>query len=320
MKCEYVQPHIEAYAIGALSFEETATLKKHVDSCQACRTLLERYDTTLESLALEAGSFNSIFEPLEGHKDRFKDRLQARKQLRPGSKTTDELSEEAPPVPQRPKPRKRGVPVWGWLGGVSAVFFMISLITGIWALSLQTELNNLRNQNTVLAQQIGVSDQQKRELETLKQQNQQILNEKLEISQKYEALSQDTTQLRRETVSLQNTMLLLSNPLVTTHETVSSSMRLKVVMAPDERRVAILTHSFPKLNTGEIYYIWLHKGDNPIPIGELDLIALPEPLVAEALLIAPETMANYNGFSVTIQTKGTTIPNQRGREIMRDTL
>jgi hypothetical protein len=324
MKCEEVQPQIEAYAIGALSLEEITNIKKHIDTCPSCRVLLERYDTTLESLALEAGSFNTIFEPLEGHKERFIERLQDRKQLRPGSKTVEELS-DAPvlKVPSRPKKRARGGRLnWklGVISGAAVFFFILTLLTGIWGLSLQGEIGTLRAQNTALAAQAKLSDQQKQDIAALRQQNQQLLGEKLEISQKFDNLSQDTEQVRRQVSTMQNTILLLSNPQVTTHDTVRESLRLKVVMAPDERRVALLTHSFPPLNTGESYFVWLHKGDNVVPVGELDLIALPEPALAEALVVAPEPMAVYTGISVTVQAKGTTVPTQRGREILRDSL
>jgi FtsZ-binding cell division protein ZapB len=325
MKCEEGQPQIEAYAMGALSLEEMTNLKKHIDTCPACSALLERYDATIESLALEAGSFGSIFEPLEGHKERFIERLQERKQLRPGSKSVEELADEpAPKVPSRSAPKKKSR-AGGWLrgntgiiSGIAALCFILTFVTGIWALSLQGELSALRSNTS--ATQTALVNNQKQEIDTLKQQNQQLLTEKQTVAQKLEALSQDSEQVRKQVVSMQNTMLLLSNPQVTTHETIKDSLRLKVVMAPDERKVALLTHSFPTLNAGESYFVWLHKGDNIVPVGEMDLIILPEPAIAEALVIAPEPMVNYTGISVTIQTKGTTVPTQRGREILRDTL
>lgn len=319
MKCKQVEPEIEAYAIGALPLEEMQAIKDHLENCASCAALLREYNLTVESLALEAGL---DFEPLEGHTARFQAKLSQRTQLRPGSANVEELTHR-PKLPNSSQPSARQ----GWWGRFAPAGLALTLVLllglGLWSLSLQSQLEQERNQNRAVAAQLSLNLNQVKEL------NEQLSNEKDRLVSQATVLNGENGSLKQQVSQLrvaeeadkvaQNVSLLLTRPGATTRTATNDKFGVTVLMAPQERDVALFAHSWPELKPGEVYHVWLyHTTGQLISGGSLKLTPLPAQNLAEAIIGVPEPMANYTTLFVTIEKPGAQQPN--GLEIVRDKL
>ncbi len=333
MKCQEVAPEIEIYAIGALAEEEMSAVENHLKTCSGCRALLERYEATLESLALEASATGSLFEPPPGHKERFLNKLSQRPQLRPGSKSAEELAEEArtrpAPAPVRPTKSRRGNR-WGGLGRLAPAAFgvvvALVLALGLWTLNLQMQLDQQQVQNRTLVAQL---DQQRLDVNGLKQLNEQLSTQKNELVTQVSAISGERETLKQQVSQLndvseqarvsQNVSLLLTKPGATTRTATTSTAGVTVLMAPDEKNVALFAHSWPSLKEGQEYHVWLyHTTGTLVSGGTLKLLPLPSPNISEGFISVPEPMTNYTTLFITIERPGVQTPS--GPELIRDAL
>jgi anti-sigma-K factor RskA len=330
MKCQEVAPDIEAYVIGALSQEEMSAIENHLEQCASCRALVEQYKLTLESLALEASRDSLEFEPIPGHKERFLARLEQRPQLRPGSKSAEELNEAvkaARPQPQNSRQTRTG----GWWGrfAPAALGLMLLLVIGLgfWTFNLSGQLDQQQIQNRALASQLA---QQNLDVNKIKQLNEQLLEQNEALNRQVSTVSSERDNFKQQVGQLiaageqvkvsQNISLLLTKPGATTRTALSENQSgVTVLMAPNEKDVALFAHSWPKLQEGQEYRVWLyHTTGALISGGSLKLLPLPDQNLAEALINVPEPMSNYTTLFITIEKPGVQTPT--GPEIVRDKL
>lgn len=349
MKCQEVFPEVEAFALGALSEEEMSAIQEHLNSCKACRALVEHYNLTLQSLSLEAASM--VVEPLVGHHERFRDRLRQRPQLRPGSATAEDLAETRRAKKSSLRRSLLPRPIPGWRGRLVAVTIgLLSLLVvglGLGTLGLQSQLGQREIQAQSLATQLN---QQQLAQTALAQQNQNLTDllksQSLSVTElkqltagleaqrngldsQVEALVAERDGMKQQIGQLteatekaklfQQVSLLLTRPGATTRTATSDKVGITVLMSPTEREVALFAHSWPELKEGQEYRVWLyHTTGSLVAASSLKLMALPGQSLAEAIVNVPEPMSNYTSLFVTIEKPGVQTPS--GPEIVRDKL
>jgi hypothetical protein len=321
MNCNEVTSELEAYALDALPPETMRDIKKHMESCSACRKALAQYDYITEGLALESAFSGVLVELPEGHRERFLSKLSERPQLRPGSLSARELVEER--LPKTPEVRPKKLRRTGWWGVLAPAGFALSLFMllglGLFTLDLQTRLERQQEQNRAIAARL---ERQDLDLENIRKLNEQMVSQVEALSGERDSLKQEVSALQDSTARLQTfqqVSLLLSKPGATTRTAINNRAGITVLMAPAEKGLALFAHSWPGLKEGEEYHLWLnHTTGALISGGSLKLLPLPGQDISQTFLSAPETMDNYTSLFITIEKAGVNTPN--GPEIVRDKL
>lgn len=357
MKCEQVEPEIEAYILGALGTEELNGINEHLKSCAKCRAAVEKYNATMENLALEAGAEMNWLEPPAGHTERFRAKLSQRPQLRPTAENSDDLREanrvRRPAPPPTPPVRRRWN--WGWaLRPVAAFLLLTVLAMGVWLVNLQNELSQQQAQYQSLATRVAQRDL---DVDTIRQLNNQLVkdgqalttqiatltnesdglqrqinavtNERDGLRQQINTVANERDGLRQQISQLnganeranlaQSISLLLTRPGATTRSATDKQVVLTVLMVPDERTVALIAQSWPSLPEGQEYRVWLnHTTGKLISAGSVKLLPLSNQSLAQAIINVPEPMSNYTTLWITIEKPDAQAPT--GPEIIRDKL
>ncbi len=328
LNCEEVTPDIEAYALGALPDEEMDAIKEHLAACPACRNLLESYNLTIESLALEAGRLDDAFEPPAGHTARFRARLEQRPQLRLNSSTAEELAEKSlKSRRQEVRSPRRMQPWWkraAWGGLTLTAALVVGL--GLWVSNLQSQLDRQNSQVQAINSQISAVAQERDSLKGqvggLQQERDGLKGQVGTLADERDGLKGQVGQLLaryKDAQQSQYVSLLLTKPGATTRSAGNPQLGLTVLMAPAEKDVALVTYSWPSLQEGQEYHLWLyHTSGQVVSGGVVKLRPLPEGNLAEALLTVPDSMANYTTLFITVEKPGVQSPT--GPELIRDKL
>lgn len=125
--CEEARELLDAYALGALEAEETAFIEAHVEDCLSCRSALTD--------ARQAASLLALSVPIRRSSSALRQRVM------------EQVEREA-----HAKGVRNRIPSLGMrlLPLAAAVFLAIAVGVSVWAVVLQTQLGDLREENRYL--------------------------------------------------------------------------------------------------------------------------------------------------------------------------
>ena len=336
MHCQEFE--IEAYAIGALDVEEMNEIEQHLKSCEQCRAALERYQETLAQLSLEVAMSIPEFEAPVDHKARFMQKLEQRPQLRLGSISPQALIAEpssvlptvSPAVAKLSKIKKnisrlafsklqlKPAPLL-----TLSLLLMLVMIVGLvgWTSHLNEELTQQKAQAANLTTQLNAQSSLDSQLHKQLQQSQtQLSQQQAELT----TLRNQISTAQNQNQVFQNISLLLNEHGATTRHAQSSNNQaaLNILMAPQDTHLTLFASSFPQLQSGEVYQLWLYKGTQFVRGPTFSVISLNLPDGTAAITLeAPEPMASYTALLITIEPANTPSPAPSpDNEVIRDNL
>lgn len=140
MAHEHPDDLIAAYALDALPDDERAKVDAHLATCAECRQKVRELTEVAEVLALAAPE-----EPRASSD--LRSRILQRAAITPQHPGEDAVRD--PGAGHWPLPRQRVSQLAGWL--VAAAFLVLTLILGVWNLSLQAQLHELQSRPVLQA-------------------------------------------------------------------------------------------------------------------------------------------------------------------------
>ncbi len=274
MDCEGVRENIDAWALGALDVDEAREFERHMATCDACDPLAQDARAAAASLALGVS-------------------LQAAS----ASLKAKVLAGAAVLADGRPQ-RQRGLRLWP-VAAAAAITLGAGLVA--WGAYLQIEVNDLRDENTLV--EAGATEQ----------------------AEKYATASTQLVQMSEE-----RRQDLLASDAVT--EIVSQDDVVRLAMsgteaAPDAtgryvwsrtaQMGALVARALPPLPEGKRYCMWLVYENDWIVGGRFDVDEDGNGrLIVRDLAIDPGETGPIEGFAVSVEPAGD-VTKHTGETVLR---
>jgi anti-sigma factor RsiW len=237
---ENIEDQLEAYALGILDPAETAAMEAHLQTCARCQAELPALRRTVAAFALLADT-PEVPVPAD-HAARFAQKLTA--------------THPAPAPSPAPAPVV-ALAAGGWLDGLrawlgggragwaaSGVLALLLVVTGLWALDLQGQVQTAR------------SEQARLQLELT-----QARAEQATLQQQVSTLQAQNTTLQQEraaALAVLGAANVVGRPLTGTEALPGATAT--VWIDPATNRAVLITRNLPPPPTGKTYEFWLIAG------------------------------------------------------------
>jgi hypothetical protein len=272
---------IPAYALGALDAEEAARLEAHLAGCATCQAELAEFQTVASALAFSvapapepAGHLErfqhklAVAEPLAeppGHQERFLNKLNAQAAPVEDAPAPDRAARPRLPAPPQRTP-VAARPWWqalnplaGW--ALAGALALLLILAGLWGFDGQRRATEAAQQAQATATQAAATSAQR------------------------DALAR-----------------LLANPaaqsVVLTGQVAGQTVQARLVADPATGQAVLVADHLPPVTAGQVYELWLIKGQTPVPV---DVVA-PDARGGGLLVFQiPGAWSTYNVAALTVE-------------------
>ncbi len=248
MDCEPVRDDIEAYTLGALDAASTRRLESHLRGCGACRDLVRAYSLTSHEIALSV--------PIVKAPPRLKERV------------LGSVGAFRPRVTPATLVRTSR-----WWAAAAAVFLAFGIGAVAWAISLSSQVNDLRRDNAALAQ-LSQSDAEDRT---------KIIKLQADVStaQSQQRAMESVIADQKALVRLALDPDLIPTDLIPTGS--SAGLQCRYVWSTAQGGGALTCQNLPVISFALTYQLWAVRGErtysmgtfSPAPDGTVSLLYRP---------------------------------------------
>ncbi len=283
-----IENRLEAYALGILDPDEVPAMEAHLATCARCQAELPALRRTVAAFALLADT-PDVPLPVD-HATRFAQKLAA---------TAPAPAPVPQPVPAaRLAPMRAAAPSGGglldglraWLAGgragwaVAAALALLLLVTGLWAVDLQNQVQTAR------------SEQARLQLELTQAQAQQArLRQQVNTLQ----TANDTLQQERaKALAVLGAVQVVAHPLTGTPDLPGATGN--VWIDPTTNRAVVITRNLPPLPTDQTYEFWL-IADTAHPAGTFQTTADGTGLL---IVNATQPLGSFQQAGITAEKAG----------------
>lgn len=247
MNCEEASQHLAAYALGAIEEPELGELERHLESCPACRMVLDQHRQVVRELPQTV----NLVDPPARLKTKLMDRIDRLVAGEPLSAARPNLSSRFGGLLGRPLT----------LAGALGIFVLIGLVA--WSIY----------QTTVVTGQQATNQRLLEELQQTRLNSQQAAGKVSDLAQVNQGLStdvdllkQDNQQLGRDLERGWSAMTFATSPNVKAVPLASMgaspTTKASLFIDQQDRRGLLMATGLTPVTEGYRYQLWMRWNDN----------------------------------------------------------